>query len=371
MPDYEPEKKELASRDVVSRRMVEHIRNGYGVDSPYGKHVWLDISILGREHIEKNLRDVQEIAIAFNGIDPADAGEKGWLPVLPAQHYSMGGIRTDKTGHTYLKGLFAAGEASCWDLHGFNRLGGNSVSEAVVSGMVIGNYFADYAKEETLTISTEEIEKALQKQDTYLSSLIDADGPENIIHIKREMQEIMNEKVGVFRNGDDLQNAYEELKELVVKSRNISIKNKSRGNNPELADAYKVQKMLKLALCVTKGALLRTESRGAHYREDFTDRDDKNWLNRTLTWWRNEEDVEPDITYEEIDIMRMEMPPGYRGYGRKDMSVDHEDTEKRLAEIEKIKEKHPDADRFELQELLMSFELPENYKEKNQRIGEK
>ena len=371
MPDYEPEKKELASRDVVSRRMVEHIRNGHGVDSPYGQHVWLDISILGREHIEKNLRDVQEIAIAFNGIDPADAGEKGWLPVLPAQHYSMGGIRTDKTGHSYLKGLFSAGEASCWDLHGFNRLGGNSVSEAVVSGMIIGNYFADYAKEATLNISTEEIEKELNKQDVYLDSLVQADGPENIIHIKRSMQEIMNEKVGVFRNGDDLQSAYEELKELVVKSRNISLKNKSRGNNPELADAYKVQKMLKLALCVTKGALLRTESRGAHYREDYTDRDDKNWLNRTLTWWRNEEDVEPDITYEEIDIMSMEMPPGYRGYGRKDMSVDHDDTAKRLDDIEKIKEQHPDADRFELQELLMPFELPENYKEKNERIGEK
>uniref|UniRef100_A0A4W5KXH7 succinate dehydrogenase n=1 Tax=Hucho hucho TaxID=62062 RepID=A0A4W5KXH7_9TELE len=142
MPDYEPEKKELASRDVVSRRMIEHIRNGKGVPSPYGYHVWLDISILGREHIEKNLRDVQEICQIFNGIDPADEGKKGWAPVLPMQHYSMGGIRTKPTGESQnLNGLFACGEASCWDMHGFNRLGGNSVSETVVAGMIIGNYF--------------------------------------------------------------------------------------------------------------------------------------------------------------------------------------------------------------------------------------
>jgi fumarate reductase flavoprotein subunit len=94
MPDYEPEKKELASRDVVSRRMTEHIRKGKGVPSAYGDHLWLDISILGREHIEKNLHDVQDISKTFNGIDPADEGEKGWMPVLPIQDYSMGVIRT-------------------------------------------------------------------------------------------------------------------------------------------------------------------------------------------------------------------------------------------------------------------------------------
>ena len=180
----------------------------------------------------------------------------------------------------------------------------------------------------------------------------------------------MNEKVGVFRNGDDLQSAYEELKELVKKSRNISLKNKSRGNNPELSEAYKTQKMLKLSLCVTKGALMRTESRGAHYREDYLERDDKNWLNRTLAWWRHEEDIEPELTYEPLDVMKMEIPPGYRGYGKKGMSVEHDDTQARLEEIEKIKEANPDADRFEIQDLLMKFNLPQNYKVKNERIGE-
>lgn len=370
MPDYEPEKKELASRDVVSRRMLEHIRNGYGVVSPNGPHLWLDISILGREHIEKHLRDVQEISKTFNGIDPADEGKKGWLPVLPAQHYSMGGIRTDKTGHSHLKGLFAAGEAACWDLHGFNRLGGNSVAEAVVSGMIIGNYFADYAKEASITISTDEIKQALTQQNDYLNGLLKADGGENITKIKIKMQEIMNQKVGVFRNGKDLQSAYEELKELLVRSKKLSIKNKSRGNNPELSEAYKTQKMLKLAICVAKGALFRTESRGAHYREDFLKRDDKNWLKRTLAWWREQGDIEPELTYESLDVMKMELPPAYRGYGAKDMTIEHKDTLKRENEIAKIKAENKTADRYELQDLLMPFDLPENYKNKNERLGD-
>ncbi|HIQ46501.1 MAG TPA: fumarate reductase flavoprotein subunit, partial [Sulfurovum sp.] len=173
MPDYEPEKQDLASRDVVSRRMLEHIKKGKGVPSPYGDHLWLDISILGREHIEKNLRDVQEISKTFNGIDPADEGEKGWMPVLPMQHYSMGGIRTTPKGESVsLKGLFSAGESACWDLHGFNRLGGNSVSETVVSGMIIGNYFADYCSETDITIDTKTVQEELTKQNNYLDELL-------------------------------------------------------------------------------------------------------------------------------------------------------------------------------------------------------
>ena len=199
MPDYEPEKKELASRDVVSRRMIEHIRNGKGVPSPYGYHVWLDISILGREHIEKNLRDVQEICMIFNGIDPADEGKKGWAPVLPMQHYSMGGIRTKPTGESQnLSGLFACGEASCWDMHGFNRLGGNSVSETVVAGMIIGNYFADYCLSNDVTIPTSTVQKFLDKQDSYLKEILSYNGTEDIFRIKNRMQNLMDQKVGIF-----------------------------------------------------------------------------------------------------------------------------------------------------------------------------
>ena len=141
MPDVEPEKKELASRDVVSRRMEERIAQGKGVKSRFGEHLWLDITLLGEHHIKHNLREVYEICQYFLGVDPT----KEWVPVRPAMHYTMGGVRTNYTGASrQLKGLFAAGEAACWDMHGFNRLGGNSVAETVVAGMIVGEFIADF-----------------------------------------------------------------------------------------------------------------------------------------------------------------------------------------------------------------------------------
>jgi len=370
MPDYEPEKKELASRDVVSRRMIEHIRKGKGVKSPHGDHLWLDISILGREHIEKNLHDVQDISITFNGIDPADEGEKGWMPVLPMQHYSMGGIRVNPHGEsTKMKGLFCAGEASCWDLHGFNRLGGNSVAEAVVSGMIVGEYFAEYCATTHLNTNTFTIEKFLEEQKAYLEEILSYDGGKNIFDIKDRMRTIMQDKVGVFRNGKDLDDAVNELEALLKMVKEITVTEKSFCNNPELNEAYRVTKMLKLALCVAKGALDRTESRGAHYREDYTKRDDENWLKRTLATWKNPNDTMPTLHYEELDISKMEMPPAFRGYGKKGAIVLNPLSEQREAEIEKIKASLGTVDRFTLQEALLDFELPNNYKRKNERVG--
>jgi len=374
MPDYEPEKKELASRDVVSRRMIEHIRNGKGVPSPYGYHVWLDISILGREHIEKNLRDVQEICQIFNGIDPADEGPKGWAPVLPMQHYSMGGIRTKPTGESQnLKGLFACGEAACWDMHGFNRLGGNSVSETVVAGMIIGNYFADFCLENDVTIPTSVVQKFVDEQEAYIDEILSYNGNEDIFKIKNRMKELMDEKVGIFRSGEPLKEAVEELKDLLAKTKKITVKSKEKAGNPELEEAYRVPKMLKIALCVAKGARDRTESRGAHYREDFLMRDDKNWLNRTLTSWPNKNDMEPTVTYEPLDIMKMEMPPAFRGYGAKGMIIEHELSAVRQEQVDSITEKmqNEGKDRHEIQDALMPFSLPMNYKEKNERAGDK
>ena len=373
MPDYEPEKKELASRDVVSRRMIEHIRNGKGVPSPYGYHVWLDISILGREHIEKNLRDVQEICQIFNGIDPADEGKKGWAPVLPMQHYSMGGIRTKPTGESQnLNGLFVCGEASCWDMHGFNRLGGNSVSETVVAGMIVGNYFADYCLSNDVTIPTRTVQNFLDKQDTYLNDILAYEGSEDIFKIKNRMQLLMDEKVGIFRDGIRLQEAVTELEDLLKKTKHINVKSKERAGNPELEEAYRVPRMLKIALCVARGALQRTESRGAHYREDFLKRDDANWLNRTLTSWPNESDTLPTIHYEPLDIMTMEMPPAFRGYGAKGMIIENELSETRQAQVDEITEKMQaeGKDRHEIQDALMPFDLPMNYREKNERAGD-
>jgi len=374
MPDYEPEKKELASRDVVSRRMIEHIRNGKGVKSRYGDHLWLDITILGREHIEKNLREVKEICESFLGIDPAEKP----IPVRPTQHYSMGGIRTDYKGESQtLKGLYSCGEAACWDLHGFNRLGGNSVSETVVSGMLVAEHIADFCEtpESEIDISTKLIKEFVDKEQAKLEYLLEPkQNAESPYPLRHAMENIMMDKVGIFRNGKDLQEAVDELEELLIRSRNIEVKHKTLTANPELFNAYRVQRMLKLAICVAKGALERTESRGAHAREDYPERNDKEFLNRTITSWPDENQTMPKVEYEPIEIKSMEMPPGFRGYG-KDMTIPHPDSKIRQDEIDSLREdlEAKGADRFEVQDALMEYrsKLPECYQGKNERLWEK
>ncbi|EAK8134981.1 fumarate reductase flavoprotein subunit [Campylobacter jejuni] len=372
MSDYEPEKKELASRDVVSRRMMEHIRKGKGVKSPYGDHLWLDISILGRAHVEKNLRDVQDICKTFNGIDPADEGPKGWAPVLPMQHYSMGGIRTKPTGESqWLNGLFACGEAACWDMHGFNRLGGNSCAETVVAGMIVGDYFADYCKNNGEVIDTNVVKDFLTKEYQYLKSLVDKEGKYNVFEIKNRMKEIMWDKVAIFRTGEGLKEAVDELEKLYKDSQDVKVYCKELDcANPELEEAYRVPRMLKIALCVAYGALLRTESRGAHYREDYPKRDDLNWMKRTNTFWVEGETL-PRIEYEELDIMKMEIPPAFRGYGAKGNIIENPLSEKRQAEVDAIREKMEaeGKGRYEIQNALMPYKLQAKYKAPNQRIG--
>jgi len=365
MPDYEPDKKELASRDVVSRRMTEHIRKGKGVPSPYGAHLWLDITLLGKQHIEKNLREVKEICQYFLGIDPV----KEWIPVRPTQHYSMGGVRTKPNGESpALRGLFAVGEAACWDMHGFNRLGGNSVAETVVAGMIVGEHIADYCDGASLDIPTSMVRAAVDREEAGITGLIDRTSGNDVYELKNAMQEIMMDKVGIFRNGKDLEKAVEELRSLVVRSRTIAIKNKARSSNPELVEALRTPKMIRLALCVAYGALKRTESRGAHSREDHPERNDRDWLNRTLAYWKSEKDDLPALEYERLDVMKMELPPGSRGYGDARI-IPHPDTEKRVREIEEIKKSTPGADRFELQRSLMPYDVPKGYRNKNERVG--
>ncbi|MEZ7829305.1 fumarate reductase flavoprotein subunit, partial [Brachymonas denitrificans] len=200
MPDYEPEKAELASRDVVSRRMAEHIRRGKGVpgDATKPEHLWLDITGLGAAHIDKNLREVKDICQYFLGIDPA----KDWIPVRPTQHYSMGGIRTNHRGESpWLRGLFACGEAACWDLHGFNRLGGNSVAETVVAGMLVGEYVADYVEQEggRLSMSPGLAREALAREEARIGAILARPGHEDAQAIRRSMEDIMTRQVGLFR----------------------------------------------------------------------------------------------------------------------------------------------------------------------------
>ncbi|MEW6981300.1 fumarate reductase flavoprotein subunit [Colwelliaceae bacterium 6471] len=362
MPDYEPEKAELASRDVVSRRMTEHIRSGKGVPSPYGDHLWLDITILGRAHIEKNLREVKDICHYFLGIDPA----VDFIPVRPTQHYSMGGIRTNEFGESVgLTGLFSLGEAACWDLHGFNRLGGNSVAETVVAGMIVGESVVSHCQQTEVQLSTATVKHFYQQEVDAIQKIVSASAGNHAGKIIKRMQQIMSEKVGIFRSEQPLSEALEELQALYQQSKTLFINNKALHANPELEDALRVGKMLKLAICVTQGALNRKESRGAHSREDYPQRNDQEWLKRSLYHWHNDELT---LSYEALDIMSMELPPGSRGYGNSAI-IEHPDSVKRQQQIAQIIAEHGELDRFELQALLMPFDLPEKYRNNNQRTG--
>ena len=370
MPDVEPEKKELASRDVVSRRMEERIAMGKGVKSRFGEHIWLDITLLGEHHIKHKLREVYEICHYFLGVDPT----KEWVPVRPAQHYTMGGVRTKPTGESpTLKGLFAAGEAACWDMHGFNRLGGNSVAETVVAGMIVGEFIADFCDkpENGIDIPTSIIYDALAKEEAHLKSFMTNGGKEDAVAIRTRMQEIMTTKIGIFRKGEDMESAVSELEDLYKRSFNVPVKDVI-GPNPELIYADRTQKMLRVALTVACGALARKESRGAHYREDYSVRNDVEWLNRTITSWK-EGDTLPTISYEKLDISKMELPPGFRGYGVKNY-IENPESAKRQAEVDAIRAKMEaeGKDRFQIQEALMPYEhlLPKRLKGKNERVDE-
>ena len=370
MPDVEPEKKELASRDVVSRRMEERIAQGKGVKSRFGEHIWLDITLLGEHHIKHKLREVYEICHYFLGVDPT----KEWVPVRPAQHYTMGGVRTKPTGESpTLKGLFAAGEAACWDMHGFNRLGGNSVAETVVAGMIVGEFIADFCDkaENGIDIPTSLIYGALAKEEARLKSFMNNGGSENAYEIRTRMQEIMTTKIGIFRKGADMESAVAELEELYKRSFKVSVQDVV-GPNPELIYAYRTQKMLRVALSVAYGALNRKESRGAHYREDFPVRNDIEWLNRTIATWK-EGDTLPTLNYEKLDISKMELPPGFRGYGVKNY-IENPESAKRQAEVDAIRAKMEaaGADRFAIQDALMPYQdlLPKRLKGKNERVDE-
>jgi fumarate reductase flavoprotein subunit len=310
MPDYEPVKKEVASRDVVSRWMLHHMRQGFGVESPYGPHLWLDIRHLGPDHICTNLREVATICKNFLGIDCVQA----LIPVRPTQHYSMGGVRTNREGEVSgLKGLFAAGEAACWDLHGFNRLGGNSLAETIVAGMVVGERVAAYARETSLIFPFSLVEDAVTAQEGRLENLRSRkNGNEDVFALRHRMEDALLNHVGIFRTGAALQEAVTALQGLYQQAGQLRLRSSGLGPNPELLAALRLPGMLRLALCISYGALTRTESRGSHYREDYPRRDDDNWLKRTLAYWRPGAEM-PELQYEPVNIT--ELPPGSRGYG--------------------------------------------------------
>ena len=330
MVEAEPEKQELASRDVVSRHMAQQMRDGKGVETPYGPHLWLDIRHLGEEHVTTKLREVYDITRDFVGLHPAH----DLIPVRPTQHYSMGGVRVDKDGQAYnLAGLFAAGEAACWDMHGFNRLGGNSLAETIVAGRIVGRSVAQHVAGTSLDASTALAFETLQHAESVADGWLGRTGNgRSIYEIRDAMAESMISKVGIFRTGEELEQAVEELSELHEVCDTAVLRTKATGMNPELTFALRLKSMLRLALVTAKGALARTESRGAHFRLDYPLRNDKEWLNRTLVRWNNDTD-QPDFTYEPVGLL--DLPPGHRGYGSDERIEMATTIEEHNADVEK------------------------------------
>ncbi|WP_445476030.1 FAD-dependent oxidoreductase [Methanococcoides methylutens] len=290
MKDYAASSMELAPRDIVARSIQQEIDEGRGFP---GGYVYLDITHLGKDLIEERLAGIRQICIDFAGIDPVDEP----IPVQPGQHYSMGGISSNKNGATPASGLYAVGECACISVHGANRLGGNSLLDTVVFGRRAGVHASDYiaSVEET---NDDPLTQALDSERTAISEMIGKDG-ESYSSISEELKKTMQENVGVFREQGKLEKAVDDIKYLEERARSLKVKTEAREFNLELLNAIELKGMLDLAHVIALGALVREESRGAHYRTDFLERDDKNWLKHTLAYPASQG---PRLEYKDVNI---------------------------------------------------------------------
>ncbi|MFN3871068.1 MAG: FAD-dependent oxidoreductase [Aquificaceae bacterium] len=277
MARYAPQKMELAPRDMVSRAIEYEIREGRGFGEGTGAYVLLDLRHLGEEKIKERLPQVRQLAIDFEGVDPVYDP----VPIRPSAHYCMGGIHVENymTSSTPLEGLYAVGECACVSVHGANRLGGNSLIELLVFGKFCGIAAREYAKQvDFLEISQGEERKGVK----FIEELMNRQGYEKLSDVRKRMGEITWEKVGIFRDETSLRAAYEELSELIQRWEKIPVMDKSKVFNTNLVEVIELRNMLHLARAVAYCALHRRESRGGHYREDYPERDDENFLRHTL-----------------------------------------------------------------------------------------
>jgi succinate dehydrogenase / fumarate reductase flavoprotein subunit len=283
MERYAPEKMELAPRDIISRAMITEILEGRGYEGPDGlDYLLVDLRHLGAEKINERLPLIREVSIKYAGIDPI----KEPIPVRPVSHYTMGGIHTDINGATPVAGIWAAGEAMCSSLHGANRLGTNSTAECLAYGKITGEEAAKFALKENgiPDINPSKVEEERKR----IEDLLLRKGTENLYKIRKELRQTMGKYVGVFRNGKDLELALSTIKDLKERYKKIQLKDKSRYYNTDLIAALELGFMLDIAEVVVAGALARTESRGAHARTDYPERDDENWLKHTLAYFSPE-----------------------------------------------------------------------------------
>ena len=304
MQRYSPTLIDLAPRDIVSRSIYLEVKEGRGID---GKdYVYLDASHLGRAVVEAKLPDIADFSRTYLGVDPAVAP----MPVQPTAHYAMGGIPTDAEGrvvvdeaNTPLPGFYAAGECACVSVHGANRLGTNSLIDILVFGRRAGRDMARYMREHDFApLPPDPDRQARDRVETLLAGA----GSERAGALRAELQAVMMDNIGVFRVESQIRSALAKIGELRERYRHIGVNDKGKRFNTDLLEAIELGGLLDLAEVTAAGALARTESRGAHSREDYPQRDDANWLKHTLAY-RTEKGIE--FRYKPVVVTRFEPKP--------------------------------------------------------------
>lgn len=302
MERYAPTIKDLAPRDMVSRAIQNEILEGRGID---GKdYVHLDLTHLEPEVIDEKLPDITEFARTYLGVEPKTEG----VPIQPTAHYAMGGIPTDVDGRvvidsndTPLPGMYAAGECACVSVHGANRLGTNSLLDIVVFGRRGGEHMATYVQE----VEHAEVPEAADAPTReMIESILGREEGETVAVLRAELQQTMTDNAGVFRTEGTLAQAQENVEEIAERYESIAIDDHGKTFNTDLAEAIELGFLIDLARALVAGARRRTESRGGHSRDDFPERDDKNFLKHTLAWLKDDGSIE--IDYKPVKLGRYE-----------------------------------------------------------------
>ena len=291
MKRYSPNQIDLAPRDIVARAIQTEINEGRGFE---GGYVHLELRHLGAGKIKERLPGIRQIAIDFANIDPIEKP----IPVRPGQHYSMGGIASNKNCETLISGFYVCGECSCISVHGANRLGGNSLLETLVFGKIAGENALNYANS-NLFEDNEIIEKAVLEEQKRISGLLERKEGEDFSRIRDELKTLLDERAGIFRTEDDLMIALDKIRELQIRCRSVHIRNKGTIFNQELVNVIELEGMLDVAEAICLGAKARKESRGSHFRLDHPSRDDDNWLKHTIITFKPEG---PRIDYKPVNI---------------------------------------------------------------------
>jgi fumarate reductase flavoprotein subunit len=299
---------ELGPRDRLSQAFVKEHEKGRTMEGPYGPVVHLDLRHLGEKIIDTKLPFVRELCLKYQNIDPV----KDLIPVRPVVHYMMGGVHTDIHGATPLAGLYAAGEVACVSINGANRLGSNSLPELLVFGARAGKAAAQFASQQegpSRAILAQAIDEQRRIEEQFFRK---SGGRERVSALREEMQTAMETSAGIYRHGGSLASAAENLRKLQERSANLALDDHTQTFNTDLIAALELSFMLDVAESMVQSALQRTESRGAHQRTDFPNRNDEKFLAHSLVSRR--EDRRPQVEYLPVKITRW--PPGERVYGQ-------------------------------------------------------